>query len=396
MRELGENPREESGAHRLSALLRNDATQAVDGARNEAAWHRLLMTAHEEDGRALRKPRPAWLLVPGVAGVVLMALGLVRFFLAPTPLHVKLDGHEFTGDLVASEDGLPRNLEFSDGSNLVLRSSGRLRVTGTEAHGATLLLDRGQLQVSIRHRPLTHWRFDVGPYVVSVTGTLFGVAWEPEAGDFAVDLVEGAVNVRGPGISTPITLQAGQQLRANKAGNYTVQRQEVAPEQPVAAAELPGRDFPAVMPRTRRAASGAVPERAAAGAPEKPSCDWASLVSSGRFEVPVAQARQMGVEAALAECPTRSLFVLADAARYLGKFDLSKNALLSVRKRSPVERSRAAFFLGRLEEARGNLDLALGWYSQAMEGNVAKAGKARIVKRIHSVESRSSHVAPQE
>jgi tetratricopeptide (TPR) repeat protein len=92
---------------------------------------------------------------------------------------------------------------------------------------------------------------------------------------------------------------------------------------------------------------------------------------------------------------------LADAARYLGRFDLSRSALTTLRKRSPDDASKAAFFLGRLEEARGNLELALDWYAQAMEGSPephfaqeAKAGKARIAKRMRSLDTRSAHTAP--
>jgi tetratricopeptide (TPR) repeat protein len=92
---------------------------------------------------------------------------------------------------------------------------------------------------------------------------------------------------------------------------------------------------------------------------------------------------------------------LADAARYLGKFELARSTLLAIRKRSPADTGKAAFFLGRLEEARGNLALALGWYAQAMEGNPephfaqeAKAGEARIAKRMRSHDADPAHSAP--
>jgi hypothetical protein len=75
--------------------------------------------------------------------------------------------------------------------------------------------------------------------------------------------------------------------------------------------------------------------------------------------------------------------------------------LLAIRKRQPDERSKAAFFLGRLEEARGNLDLALSWYVQATDGRgepqfakEANAGRARIAKRLRSVDSSPSHDPP--
>jgi tetratricopeptide (TPR) repeat protein len=92
---------------------------------------------------------------------------------------------------------------------------------------------------------------------------------------------------------------------------------------------------------------------------------------------------------------------LADAARYLGDFELSKSVLTNLRKRSPDDASKAAFFLGRLEEARGNLELALDWYAQAMEGSPephfaqeAKAGKARIARRMRSLDAHPAHTDP--
>jgi ferric-dicitrate binding protein FerR (iron transport regulator) len=404
MTEHSDNPREESGVHRLAALLRGDATHAVDHERDEAEWRMLLRVAHEDDEHGLRRRGPSrlWLLAPLAACAVLVAgWGLYRGFSAPSPLRFNLDGREPASEYVASEDVRPRQMAFSDGSTLVLHASGRLRVTVAHSHGATLLLERGRLDVSIRHHPSTRWRLEVGPYVVEVTGTRFDVTWDPDAGDFGVDLLEGAVHISGPGISTPIPLQIGQQFRANQAGNYAVQRQpQTAPASPPTMTEPTAR--PSATAKATRVASAAGPERA--GSPsghDKPACDWTGLVSSGQFEATVSEAQRLGIETTLAECPTRSLFALADAARYLGKFDLSKSALVAIRKRAPDDRSKAAFFLGRLAEASGNLELALGWYSQAMEGKAdpqfaeeANAGTARVTKRIRSVDSRPSHVAP--
>jgi tetratricopeptide (TPR) repeat protein len=333
--------------------------------------------------------------------VTLVAAGLLQVHWAASPLRFTLDGHEPAGDYLMSEAGRPRQVDFSDGSSLVLRSSGRLRVGRTDSKGATLLLERGQLDASIRHRRSSHWRLDVGPYAVHVTGTRFNVTWDPDGSNLAVALLDGAVDIRGPGISAPITLQAGQQFRANKAGGYTVERQaQAAPAPP--AIEPPAPEPVAAEPKGKRVGGAAGPER---GAPpsthNRPRCDWAGLVSKGQFEATVSKARALSVETALADCPPRSLFALADAARYMSNFDLSKAALLAIRERSPDDLSKAAFFLGRLEEARGNLKSALGWYSEAMEGarehhfvQEAKAGRARIVKRMRTLDSQPSTAAP--
>jgi ferric-dicitrate binding protein FerR (iron transport regulator) len=399
MKTRDESPKEESGAHRLAALLRNDATVSVDGERDQAQWQRLLLATHAEDSR----PRPRswrwWLLAPLTVGAALLAVGLLRGSWAPSPLRFTLDGRNPAADYLVSEAGRTRLVDFSDGSGLVMRSSTRLRVSDTDSHGAVLLLERGQLDASIRHRPASRWRLDVGPYTVHVIGTRFNVAWDPDRGDFGLALLDGVVAIRGPGIPAPITLEMGQQFHANKAGSYTVQKGSQA----MLPAVSPPAPAPVAMPsKPERVAVAAGPERAASpSTSSRPACDWAALVSNGEFEATVSLARRLGIDTVLAECPPRSLFALADAARYLGKFELSKNALLTIRRRSPSDTSKAAFFLGRLEEARANLELALDFYAQAMAGNPephfaqeAKAGRARIERRMRGLATNPAPSAP--
>lgn len=398
MKTHDESPREESGAHRLAALLRQDATTSVDSERDQTQWQRLLLATHAEDSRPRLRPRRWWLLAPLTAGAALVALGLFRTTLAPSPLLFTLDGRDPAADYLVSEAGRTRLVDFSDGSSLVMRSSARLRVSNTDPHGAVLLLERGQLDASIRHRPSARWRLDVGPYAVNVIGTRFNVTWDPDKGDFELALLEGAVAIRGPGIPAPITLETGQQFHANKAGSYSVQKGSQA----ALPAVSPPPELVALPSKSERVALAAGPERGASPpASSRPACDWAALVSNGEFEATVSQARRLGLDTVFAECPPRSLFALADAARYLGKFELSRNALLTIRKRAPGDTNKAAFFLGRLEEARGNLELALDFYAQAMGGNPephfaqeAKAGKARIEKRMRGLDTHAAPGAP--
>lgn len=389
MREYDENPREESGVHRLAALLRKESTEIVDTDRDRVAWQRLLLATHEDDERRMGSSR--WgrlrLLVPAAAGVLVLGAVLFQVFSKQPHLQFSVDGHQPADGYVMSEVGRPRCVDFSDGSSLVLHGTTHLRVTAAHADGATLSLERGEVDLSIRHRAKTHWQLDIGPYMVLVTGTHFGASWDPDSGDVGVDLLDGAVNVRGPGIGAPIILQAGQRFRANKAGSYNVETSGPATALPEPPAEAPAPQATATASKSKRPA-GAVQAGSAPSRADKPGCDLVGLVSSGQFEAALAHARLLGVETALAECPARSLFALADAARYQGQFDLSRKALMAIRKRAPDDAGKAAFFLGRLEEARGNLETALGWYTQAMQGKTephyfeeAKAGKERLGKR---------------
>jgi TPR repeat protein len=105
----------------------------------------------------------------------------------------------------------------------------------------------------------------------------------------------------------------------------------------------------------------------------------------------VAQARRMGLSTAVAECPTDSLFALADAARYLGDLELGRRTLVALSGRSRDDASKAAFFLGRLEESRGNFQQALDWYGRAAQGGQnslysreAQDGSVRVEKVLQS------------
>jgi tetratricopeptide (TPR) repeat protein len=96
----------------------------------------------------------------------------------------------------------------------------------------------------------------------------------------------------------------------------------------------------------------------------------------------------------LAECSTDSLFALADAARYLGDLELSERTLVALSRRSHDDAGKAAFFLGRLDEARGHFQQALDWYGKAAQGcrdsryiREALDGSARIKKAIGSPSS---------
>lgn len=392
MKISSDSPREESGAHRLAALLRKSATESLNEERDQAAWRELLGKVHDEDARSVRGFWfKRWMLAPVAVGLGLVILLSLRAF-SPPSLHFTVDGRVSGRPDVAAEAERTRNLEFSDGSSLQLGSSGRLRVIRTDPEGAVLLLERGHVDAAIRHRPSSRWRLDLGPYAIHVIGTRFSATWNPDTGDMGVDLMEGAVSVAGPGISTPVTVQAGQRFRANQVGNYNVQSRPVA--EPVA---------PATEPPGPAAAATAKPRQAFAEIPrvspphERPTCAWTGLVSRGQFADVVAAAQTVGVETALAVCPVPSLFALADAARYQARFDLSKDALLAVRRRAPEQAGKAAFFLGRLDEARGNFASALAWYTRAMESNrgtpfqqEAKAGRVRMAKVLQTQDTQPS------
>jgi hypothetical protein len=97
----------------------------------------------------------------------------------------------------AAPASAPLPLHFSDGSEVTIERSGRARVTARTATGATVVVEHGEIRAQIRHRPETSWRFEAGPYVVRVTGTMFFLSWDPVDASLVVRLEEGSVVVSG-------------------------------------------------------------------------------------------------------------------------------------------------------------------------------------------------------
>jgi len=211
-----DDARDESAAHRMSALLRADAMRTVADD-DEPGWQRLLLAAHRSDEHRRSAPTRGrrWLSLTVAAAALAIVGGSIAFrAFAPRPLTFQIDGRDPSDAQLSSGTGETREIDFSDGSRIVLRPSGRLRVVETTPRGAALILERGELEVAVRHRPSTRWRLSVGPYTIKVTGTRFKVSWAPSAGDFQVDMLDGAVTVEGPGVAGALTVAGGHQFHA--------------------------------------------------------------------------------------------------------------------------------------------------------------------------------------
>src|SRR4029079_9912231 len=84
-------------------------------------------------------------------------------------------------------------LRFSDGSNVTLTPGARVHVAALRSRGATLRLDKGRAEVSVRHQNGTRWQLQAGSFEVTVTGTRFSIDWEQRASVLTVVMHEGTV-----------------------------------------------------------------------------------------------------------------------------------------------------------------------------------------------------------
>ena len=218
--------------------------------------------------------------------------------------------------------------------------------------------------MDIVHRLRTQWTFEAGPFLVSVHGTSFTVAWNPSEAVFELRLQTGAVSVASPLAGTEIGLRAGQTLRVSLRDlTSTVTTGvdgdgEPAPSHPVGkptAVPLPAFEAPPTAP----------------AGPSEPARwshrGWTTALAENKGADVVADADRRGLAAVLERADSEDLWALANAARYAGRFPLARQALTAHRRRFPSsDRARdAAFLLGRLHDADPDgPENALGWYDR--------------------------------
>jgi ferric-dicitrate binding protein FerR (iron transport regulator) len=379
---------DESAAGELGRLLyEGDDRRLEPGADSEL--DRLLAAARgSRMKRAPRQARRVWVL----AAAALAVVGLAGTFewhrrenkaLTFVTNGVRRDGPS----AIAAESEHAVDVEFSDGSVFDLEPAGRLRVDSSSATGARLTLLRGKTIAHVVHRSQSSWSVRAGPFEVQVTGTRFGASWDTTNERLSVELYEGSVQVVGGGLTVPISVRAGQRLEAgNGAGNWLLTSLEgpasAHPSTQVDPAAVASERSPAREDMATVVVGSASPGRAAA-----PTAEWPALLGRADFEGIVRQANDFGIERCLTNCSSNELRMLADSARYLGRYALAERCLLALRKRSPGDASSAAFLLGRLEEARDS-EKALSWYEKSLEeapsgayAAEALAGKMRLSLR---------------
>jgi TolA-binding protein len=322
------------------------------------------------DFRRARQNRKRFTAGAAVA-LMLIAAGLAAArFKQEAPgadLSYRVDGQEppAGGNVLVSE-GAESLLAFSDGSKVRVAARSRGRVINVNGRGARFALEDGKVSVDIVHRPRAQWTFEAGPFVVSVHGTSFTVAWNPADAVFELRLQTGAVSVASPLAGSEIGLRAGQTLRVSlrdltstvASTTATTGGGETAPSQSAGKpTDVPSSAFEA--PPTKRAGT--------AESARWSYRAWTTALAENKAADVVADAERRGLATVLERADSEDLWALANAARFAGRFTLARQALAAQRRRFPSsERAReAAFLLGRLHDADpegpGN---ALGWYDR--------------------------------
>ena len=369
----------------VAALARQGLGQVTE-AELDQGWQRLANRL--EQGQHLEPPislRPQfawgkWAL----AGAAAMVLGIAAYRLPPksldTPLHYVVEGATVAAAETITATSAARVL-FSDESSLGIEPSAKIKVLGTDAHGAQVAVTDGAIDVMVNPRRHSSWRFEAGPFSVLVKGTAFRLGFDAAKGRLDLHMKTGVVEVRGPRADRVLTLRAGESLElfANPPS-----------EAPIAAPvrvtqETPHPEIPASLsPSTPAETSRGAAKHAAPGSPGRlamhdealagHSLSWSELIAKGDFSAIVQDAERRGLDVTLARGSAQDLITLADAARYTRKYETARQALLALRARfAGSDRAKdAAFFLGRLAEVGpASSDAALTWYDTYL----AEAGR---------------------
>jgi ferric-dicitrate binding protein FerR (iron transport regulator) len=332
---------------------------------------------------SLHKTRPRRFVRWSLAGVAVALCTLVALQVAsvyrkrwsvgePPTLAYRVDGGSvLEGGYLRESGHAGIDVVFNEGSRLTLAPGTRSRLSVVDRDGAHVTIERGRGAFQVAHKSNRRWLVDVGPFLVTVTGTTFTVSWDPSSEEFDLRLREGSVVVSGPVSAGEIKLRAGQRLVANLAKVETVITEETpeqasseAPSAPLAAAVTP----PGLQPPASRPSPRPSPAPVASTVAKRPDDrQWSRKLARGQWDRILEDANLIGVEATLSESSSEDLFALANAARYRHQSDLARSALLAERRRFPGSpRSlEAIYLLGRVEESReSGTAQAIAWYDE--------------------------------
>jgi transmembrane sensor len=361
-----------------------------------------LLSTDRASGVAARPARPArWQRWAIAAAAAMAAAGFVAWHRHDGALAFQVGSSGKTGDealhrgtvgdWIATPTDASLPVTFSDGSALRLEGGTQARIAQIAADGARVVLERGSLHASVKHRPDTRWNVLAGPFDVRVTGTAFQVAWDPTTQGFSLTLEEGRVAVSGCAMGEERVVSAGETFRATcKDGSsaFIPNRSERAVDPPAPpAAPIEPAASPASTGSTAREATRA-PD-AVDVAEKRAASGWRSLIRAGKYPEAVDAAETLGLASVCATATAAEMMDLADAARFAGRTEEAELLLRDMRRRFPHDEraSAAAFYLGRIAfDSHASYRDAARWFDTSIRerpsGALAREASGRLFEAL--------------
>jgi len=341
-------------------------------------------------GAVRRSRRALWLAVAAVAVGALLSAALIvgpKLLFAPRPV-VALVKSEVTSQdswiYSAAAERLP--IEFSDGSRITLEPGSRVRLAELRPSGATLAVESGALDVSVKHDQKTDYRLSLGPFLVRVTGTRFNVSFSPEQDLLRVTMVEGTVVVSGCALGDPRPLRAGESLLAScRDGHFEISR-----GQPAAMPSPPTSALPAVEAPPAEFGRDGSPRALGHVGRSDPDSSWQALARAGKFERALNSVDQSGFSSECERASGEELALLADMARLNARPQQAILALNVLRRRFPgsPRAGVAAFNIARVHfDQRGAYDEAARWFRTYLReqpsGPLVREAQGRLMEALY-------------
>jgi TolA-binding protein len=342
------------------------------------------------------------------SAALLVLVGTIRFTMAyrhvahadPALTYVIDGGSVLEGGYLRESAHNGVALTFSEGTKVQLLPGTRGRLRSVDKDGARLAIENGTASLHVTKSEHRHWLVEVGPFLVSVKGTVFTVSWDPSNERFELKLREGRVVVSGPVSGGDLTLRSGQRLLVNLSKAETVITEDLtsaangttdaaAPDTSADTSVASAVD--AAESATTRRARGAAGE-AAISASANPSNErrWADDLAKGNWNRILDDVERAGVDVTLNRASSEDLSTVASAARYRQRHELARAALLAQLRRFPNSQRAidAIYLLGRVEEARPSGSAqAITWYdvylSRAPRGAYAAEALGRKLTLVH-------------
>jgi len=293
----------------------------------------------------------------------------------PTLAYQVAGGSVIEGGYLRESGHAGMTVHFNEGSSFALTPGTRGRIHLVDRDGARVAIEHGTASFQVTHNDNRRWLVDIGPFLVTVKGTVFTVSWDPLSEQFDLKLRRGRVVVSGPVSAGEIALRAGQRLVVNLAKVETViteEGREPTTGEPVGAAAPPAVAPPGLGPPMVGSKPAAQPSPSAGPIPSAAvkiagSHRWSDELARGHWSRILEEAKRGGIENTLNKASNEDLFALAHAARYRNRPDLARAALLAERRRFPDSPRAldAIYLLGRVEESHeSGTAQAIAWYDE--------------------------------
>jgi len=359
-------PSESNEARALAPLtgLYSDSAEPASATEIDHGLKSLLLRVSAGNGRRVRRGWPIAVAALTLCAVLAVSVASRMRQRVLTPelsmLTYHIDGGRvLEGGYLRESGHAGMNVTFNEGSQFVLTPGTRGRIHEAAREGARVAIEHGTATFSITPGTGRRWLVEVGPFLVTVKGTVFTVSWDPLSEQFGLTLQRGRITVSGPVSAGEIALRTGQRLSVNLAKAETVITEDESEATSPAAistsvSQPTDTTDPSPAELNHDPTEAASPHVASAKAGGEHR--WADELAHGQWDRILDDVKRVGVGATLAEASSDDLFAVADAARYRRQPDLARSALLALRRRFPKSARAldAIFLLGRVEETRAN------------------------------------------